>query len=83
MYVKAYPTNFPLLKHTHTHSAPPAKKQKKVKKREKKSKVEKAMESTLTTFVQYQVESGKFQKREDERWKNEMELEEKRRNIRT
>ena len=38
------------------------------------------MEKTLDTFMKYQVEAEeRFQKREDERWKEEMEIEENRR----
>ena len=64
--------------HTHTHTrthsyarthlAPPKKKQK----REKKSKTEKIMENT-SSFIKYQAEA---EKREEERWRKEMELEE-------
>ena len=63
--------------HTHTRlqhasiATPPKKRQK----REKKSKVERAMENTLAEFLKYQTEAEeRFQKREEERWKQEMEL---------
>ena len=49
-------------------------------KREKKSKVEKAVENTMKAFVKYQGEADeKFEKREEERWKKEMEFEERHR----
>ena len=41
--------------------------------------MEKVMEKTLDAFVKYHVEAERFQKREDERSKKGMELEEKRR----
>ena len=64
-------------KYTHTLPAPPSKKK---QKREKKSKVEKAMENTMGSFVKFQAEADeKFEKREEEQWKKEMELEERRR----
>ena len=57
-------------------AAPPTKKFKK----EKKSKVEKAMEKTLDMFMKSQADAKeRFQMREDERWKKEMELEERQR----
>ena len=58
--------------HTHTPLAPPKKKQR----REKKSKAEKVMESTMNAFMKYQLEA---EKRDEERWQKEMEIEEKRR----
>ena len=65
--------------HTHTHTLP-ALPSKKKQKREKKSKVEKAMENTMGSFVKFQAEADeKFEKREEERWKKEMELEERHR----
>lgn len=47
---------------------------------EKKGRAEKAIERSIESFMSYQVEAEKrFQKYEDERWKREVELEEKRR----
>ena len=40
------------------------------------------MEKALDTFIKYQAESEKrFENREEERWKQERELEEKRRGM--
>lgn len=72
-YVHDHLTCLSTLIHTYTAQAPPKKKLK----RDKKSKVEKTMESTLNAFLKYQAEAE--EKREEERWKKEMELEEKRR----
>ena len=55
---------------THTLLVPPKKKQR----REKKSKAEKTIESAMNLFIKYQTEA---EKRDEERWKKEMELEEK------
>ena len=60
------------LSQTHTLLVPPKKKQR----REKKSKAEKTIESAMNLFIKYQTEA---EKRDEERWKKEMELEEKRR----
>ena len=64
--------------HTYTHTLgnPPNKK----RKIEKKSRAEKAMERAMESFVKYQTEAAEiFKKDEEERWKKECELEEKRR----
>ena len=55
----------------YTLPAPPSKK----KQKREKSKVEKAMENTMGSFVKFQAEADeKFEKKEEERWKKEMEL---------
>ena len=79
MHTHTHTICMPLVICTRTHTllaAPPSKKQKK----EKKSKVEKAIEKTINVFMKSQADAEeRFQKREEERWKKEMELEEKQR----
>ena len=79
MHAHTPTTTCPFKYHSPTHTcihtaAPPTKKLKK-----EKSRVEKAMEKTIDVFLKSQVEAEeRFQKRE-ERWKKEMELEERQR----
>ena len=62
-----------------TATLPPMKKKRKVEK-DKRSKGEKAMDKAVESFVNYQKDAEeRFKKWEDERWKKELELEEKRR----
>ena len=54
-------------------SEPPAKRQKK----QKVGKIEKMIGKTLETFLEYQKEAeARYETREEERWKKEIEIEE-------
>ena len=76
-----------MLTHVHTHTPSTshtmiiiAAPQWKKKKTDKKTKAEKAIEKAFDSFMNHQKEAGeRFQKYEDERWKKETELEERRR----